>query len=99
MFLKLYQEPTISGKGLPLHFFKRKEKEIDSSPDEWIVEKIVAHRKKDGKWEFLTKWEGCEDGSETWEPVKNFIHRYSDEFFRYWTEKGLPIDLREELRP
>jgi hypothetical protein len=97
-FLKPYCEPPNAGKALPLHFFRRTEKEIDASPDEWVVEKIRAHRKKDGKWEFLTKWEGCEEGSETWEPARNFIHRYSDEFFKYCDEKTLPINLREKLR-
>ena len=71
---------------------------MDALPDEWIFEKILAHRKKDGKWGFLTKWEGCEEGSETWEPVNHFIHRYSDVFFRYWDDKKLPIDLKKEMR-
>ena len=96
-FLKPYREPKVEGKGIPLHFFRRTEKTEDALPDEWEVEKILAHRKKNGRWEFLTKWAGCEEGEETWEPVKNFIHRYSGEFFKYWNEKRVPIDLRQEL--
>ena len=46
----------------------------DFMPDEWEVEKILRHRKINGKWEFLTKWVGYEPGEETWEPVQNVIH-------------------------
>eukprot|EP00667_Euglena_gracilis_P000113 EG_transcript_113 len=57
-FLKEYREPQVEGKGVPLFYYKRTEKEEEALPDEWEVEKILRHRKgKDGKWEFLTKWE------------------------------------------
>jgi hypothetical protein len=34
-FLKLYQEPKVSGKGVPLCFYRRTEKIEDATPDEW----------------------------------------------------------------
>ena len=98
-FLKLYQEPKIEGNGVPLYFFKRTEKTEDAMPDEWEVEKRVGHRKMDGKWEFLTKWVGYEEGEQTWEPVKNFIHRFREEFMNYCTKNKIPIDLHKELQP
>jgi hypothetical protein len=97
-FLKLYNEPKIFGKGIPLYFFRRTEKIEDALPDEFEVERILAHRKKDGEWKFLTKWAGYEPGEETWEPVKNFIHRYSSELIRYCNAQKIQIDLMKELQ-
>jgi hypothetical protein len=79
-------------------FYKRTEKEEEAMPDEWEVEKILRHRLgKNGKWEFLTKWVGYEEGEETWEPMGNFIHRFSGEFVKYCRGKKLKVDLLGEL--
>ena len=67
-------------------------------PDEWEVEKIISHRKRNGEWEFLTKWVGYEPGKESWEPVKNFIHRFSGELVRYCNINKIPVDLMKELQ-
>jgi hypothetical protein len=96
-FLKLYTEPKVEGRGVPLFFFKRTEPEEGAMPDEWEAEAILAHRKRGGEWEFLTKWVGFEDGESTWEPAKNFIHRISGEFLRYCTAKRLSLDWLKEL--
>ena len=97
-FLKLYQEPQVAGRGVPLFFHKRTEPEEDAMPHEWEVEKILGHRKRGNEWQFLTKWVGYADGEETWEPAKNFIHRISDEFVRYTTTKKVPINWPDVLR-
>jgi len=52
-FLKLYNEPQVAGRGVPLFYFKRTEPEEGAMPDEWQVEKILAHRKRGGEWEFF----------------------------------------------
>ena len=97
-FLKLYNEPKISGKGVPLYYYRRTEKIEDSMPDEWEVEKILRHRKINGKWEFLTKWVGYEPGEETWEPVQNFVHRFSAELVRYCNSRKISVYLMKELQ-
>ena len=97
-FLKEYREPPVFGKGVPLYFFKRTEKEEEATPDEWEVEKILSHRRKGDTWEFLTKWTGYEEGEETWEPIGNFIHRFSHELVRYCTNKNLEVNLMGELQ-
>ena len=82
-----------------MYYFRRTEKEDEALPDEWEVEKIVKHRKgKDGNWEFLTKWVGYAEGEETWEPVGNFIHRYSGDFVKYCQNQGLRIDILAALK-
>jgi hypothetical protein len=97
-FLKKYLEPQVLGRGVPLYYFRRTEKEEEAMPDEWEVEKILAHRKKGGEWEFLTKWIGYADGEETWEPARNFIHRISGELIRYCIAKKLSLDWLKELQ-
>ena len=87
------------GNPTPLHFHKRTIPDPEGSPDEWNVEKVVKHRISKGKLEFLTKWEGADPGSETWEPVGNFIHRYSSELVKYCQNKGLVLNLTEHLSP
>jgi len=98
-FLKLYQEPPVFGKGVPLFYFKRTVPEEDSFHDEYIVEKILAHRKnpKTGEWEFLTHWVGFDESESTWEPFGSFLHRINYDVFKYADSKKLPIDYKREL--
>ena len=86
-FLKPYNEPQVHGKGVPLFFYKRTEKEEEAMPDEWEVEKILGHRIKNGQWEFLTRWAGFAEGEETWEPTKNFLHRINGDILKYCANK------------
>lgn len=44
----------------------------------YYVEKIIDKRKKNGKTEFLVKWEGYEDP--TWEPERNIPSHIIEEF-------------------
>ena len=97
-FLKNYYEPQVAGRGVPLFYFKRTEAEEEAMPDEWEAEAILAHRKKGGEWEFLTKWVGYSEDESTWEPAKNFIHRVSGELIRYTCDKKVPLDWPRELR-
>ena len=50
-----------------------------------------------GKPQFLTEWEGAAPGEEMWEPVGNFVHRYSYKLPEYCRRQGIRIDLAEHL--
>jgi hypothetical protein len=66
--------------------------------DEWEVETIINHRVlPDGSLQFLTHWKGFPIGESTWEPVRSFIHRYSEDFIDYVKRRGLPIDILHSL--
>ena len=62
------------------------------------VEEIRDHKwSTNNKLMFLTKWK---DGNRlTWEPVSNFVKRYSEEMVRYAYENGLELNLTESLAP
>lgn len=97
-FLKPYDEDKVMGRPTPLFFHKRTVPDTEAQPDEWNVEKILKHKvDPQGQLKFLTKWEGCEPGTETWEPIGNFIHRYSSDFVRYCKQNHLVVDLTKHL--
>ncbi|CAO3580186.1 unnamed protein product [Absidia cylindrospora] len=43
----------------------------DEYEEEYEVEKIISHRNKGAKREYLVKWVGYDDTNNTWEPLKN----------------------------
>ena len=64
--------------------------------DEWVVDKIVAHRRNGaGDLEFHVRWLGSEEL--TWEPVGHFFQRYAVDFIAYCREKGLNVDVIDYL--
>lgn len=42
--------------------------------DEWEVESIIQHRKRNNNDEYLVKWLGYPDSENTWEPVTNLTN-------------------------
>mgnify|MGYP001199940300 CR=1 FL=1 len=65
------------------------------NPHDWIVDRVIRHRKgKDGRTEFLPKWEG--DQGESWEPLENFLTINSD-WFQYCKDKGFKFNLVSTL--
>jgi len=44
-----------------------------STDEKFLVERIVSHRVKHGKKEYLVKWQNYEDAHNTWIPPENFI--------------------------
>lgn len=57
---------------------KQKKMATDDNEPFYYVEKIIDKRKKNGKTEFLVKWEGYEDP--TWEPERNIPSHIIEEF-------------------
>ncbi|WKX99123.1 hypothetical protein Q1695_014194 [Nippostrongylus brasiliensis] len=63
---------------------KRKDDDDDSSDDVYVVEAVINKRKaKDGKIEYLLKWQGFPLEESTWEPEENVAcHELIAEFER-----------------
>ena len=98
-FLKPHFEDVYSGQPVPLFYHRRTVLEDQIEPDEFIVEKIIGHRRKpDGTEEFLTHWRGYPREEATWEPPNHFFHRYSADFVDYCQQNGLNPPILRYLR-
>ena len=98
-FLKPYVEDEFSAHPKPLFFHQRTVPDLEATPDEWVVDKVVGYRVKDGNPEFQVHWEGYDESQITWEPANHFFHRYSSDVIKYCVEKGIPLDVTKFLSP
>ena len=96
-FLKEYVEDIFNEKHLPLFYFQRTELEGGGQVDEWLVDKVIGHKIEGNKLKFLTTWEGHAQEEATWEDAKNFLPMYNVEFVKYCKEKGIQMDLVDQL--
>ena len=90
-------KPFVQGQAVDLFHFTSGEIPEELAPREWNVEEILDHRWTQGRPEFLTRWEGAEPEETTWEPVGNFVHRYSYKLPEYCQKKGIRLNLAEHL--
>ena len=92
-WLRTYWGPVYGGKKTELAYYKiNKNTTTEETKQEWIVEKIVKHKKKGGHVLFLTVWRGYTGEEATGEPFGNFIHRHSSDLVMYAREHNL-MDL------
>ena len=97
--LKPYKGEILEGEPTKLMHRLGGYKNLETEEGEYEVECILRHRYgKDGKLEFLTRWEGYEPGSETWEPVSHFVMKYCVKLVQYLRKNGLRVDLGASLR-
>ena len=97
-FLKPCLSKYFLGKPIPLYYHQRTVIDPEAQVDEWIVDRILKHRvDRAGNVEFLTTWKGYDESAATWEPVRNFIHRYNSDFLQYCQNKNLPINITKHL--
>ena len=88
--LKKYWGPVYGGKKTRRAYYKiNKNTTSKETNHEWIVEKILNHNKKGQQVLFLTVWKGFPEEEATWEPIGNFIHRYSSDSVKYAREHKL----------
>ena len=97
--MKAWHEPIV-GEATPLHHHMMSEDlEDTASPDEWVVEKILNHRKRgDGTLEFLTRWQGFKPEDDTWEPASNFLQRVSVDWLKYCKHHKVDFTVMQYLQ-
>ena len=65
---------ALEGPSWPLHYKKLTPDDAPAEEDQWIVERILRHRRRrDGSLEFLTRWEGYGAEGDQWEPAASFL--------------------------
>jgi hypothetical protein len=63
---------------------------------EYVVEKILNHRNRNNKWEYLVKWLNYDESQNTWEPKDNF-NKKSSCIQEYWNTvpvNEMPLNQR-----
>jgi hypothetical protein len=88
--LKEHVEDVFSDKPLRLFHFRQAIQDSVMAANEWEVEGIEGHRQgEDGFPEFCVKWAGYEE--RTWEPLKNFFHRFNRLVLAYCDKKKVKV--------
>ena len=99
-FLKVHIPDTFSSTPVERFFHRRTVLDEEAQPGEWNVQKIMGHKlDKDNKWRLLVQWEGCPEKDAQWEPINNFIHRYSAPMVDYCKKHGIVLNLLDYLSP
>ena len=96
--LKPFVEDDLAGKPTELFHFLPTYQELGTTMGEWNVDAILDHRWFNGRLQFLTRWEGGEENSDSWEPVGSFFARYCYELVQYCQKKKLQLDLADYLK-
>ena len=61
------------------------------------MDKVLRHRERGGKQQFLVRWKGYDSSWDSWEPVVEFLPMYNEAFAEYVREHGLIVDLSKHL--
>ena len=85
--LKLYL-PRLDGKKTELLYFQPL-LEIPED-DAFVVDRIVRHRRVDGRLEWLVKWQGYDSSFNSWEPAESFLGSVPEKWLRYNRSHKLP---------
>ena len=70
--------PGLRGEKLPFHYYRPHDVPEE---DNWTVEKILKHRRKDGKLQWLVQWKGY--SKPTWENMEQFIGYAQKDWMEY----------------
>ena len=87
--LKPYLQ-NVDGTAIPCLYYKPKAQL--PTTDTYVVEKILQHRVRRGRREWLVRWRGFGPEGDTWEPASSFVGFMHQDWKRWNKENG--IDLR-----
>jgi hypothetical protein len=82
--------PGLTGKSLPFHYYQPS-MAPGSAVEDWVVDKVLKHRKQKGKLQWLVLWKGYT--TPTWEPLESFLSGIQDDWLKYNRKKGLDVSI------
>ena len=89
---KTYLAPA-TGKAIPCWYYKPAERLPERDTD--VIEKILKHRMKNGRHEWLVRWEGHDAKNNTWEPASSFVGQVQQDWVNWNKEKRIQVDLQD----
>ena len=84
---------TIEGDQIPCLYFKPKSNL--PTTDTHIVDKILAHRVKNGRHEWRVRWRGYGSESDTWEPPASFVGFIQQDWKRWNKDNKISLAVSE----
>ena len=87
--------PRIRGTSIPLMYFQPKQ-EIPEK-DDFVVEEILEHHRRHGKFQWNVKWKGWDHDSNTWEPAESFLGAIQKDWLLYNQSHGIDTSLPQLL--
>ena len=97
--LKLHVADTYSTQPFPLFYVAGKAPELEVGTNEWLVDKILDHRVRQGVLEFKVRWKDFDESGDQWEPWVHFFPGVNEELVKYCRERGVPLDLAKITLP
>ena len=90
--LKMYL-PRVDGSKIQLHYYRPLEKVPED--DTLVVERILDHRVRSGKHQWLVKWKGYDASFNTWEPAASFVGYLQQDWLRFNREQHISINTAD----
>jgi hypothetical protein len=91
---KMYTAPP-SGKAIPCWFYRPAPKLPEG--DSFVIDKILKHRHRNGKHEWLVRWKGYGPEDDTWEPTSSFIGDIQQDWTEWNKTRGIKISIDDLL--
>ena len=88
--LKPYLQ-DIHGQVIPCCYFKPKKG--SQTQADYVVEKIVDHKIRNGIHLWRVRWKGYGENDDTWEPASSFVEYIQDDSRKWNKENGIDISL------
>ena len=88
--------PPLSGKAIPCLYYKPRPTLPET--DDYVVDHIVGHRKRNGQHQWRVRWKGYGSEEDTWEPAKSFVGLVQQDWLRWNKEHGISLDIHDVIR-
>ena len=90
--MKMYL-PKIDRKKIELHYYKPSQPLPEN--DTYVVDRILKHRIKNGKHQWLVRWRGYDSFQDTWEPASSFVGYLQQDWMRWNRDNHLAFPITE----
>ena len=92
--LKLYL-PHVDGSKIVLHYY-RPHRQVPED-DSYVVEKILAHRMRNGQRQWKVRWQGFDAEFDTWEPANSFVGHLQQDWIVYNRQHHIEVPVNSLL--